>query len=78
MNTTETLSQVDKELIQLYRNADESNKALFMDALTCVVAFGDAFLNDLDASIKQGNRNLAIATVTKWKSQISHNPAPAK
>ena len=67
MNKTETLSQTDKELIQLIRSADENTKAILMDALICAVSFGDAFLKELDISVKQGDRTQVLATVAKWK-----------
>jgi uncharacterized LabA/DUF88 family protein len=66
---TATLTQTDRDFLELIRSTDERGKELLLDALICIVAFGDSFLDAFDAAVKLG-REEAEKTLGEWKKRL--------
>ena len=68
MNTT--MSQIDMELIELFRSMDDSGKEMMLNAVICCVAFGDEFMKDWQSAIDSGNRDEMMGTLKKWRAKV--------
>ena len=66
---TATLTQTDRDFLELIRSTDERGKELLLEALICIVAFGDSFLDALGAAVKLG-RGEAEKTISEWKERL--------
>lgn len=66
---TATLTQTDRDFLELIRSTDERGKELLLEALICIVAFGDSFLDALGAAVKLG-RCEAEKTISEWKERL--------
>ena len=63
----------ERQFIQIWREADNTGKALILDVLQCFKHCGEEFLQEIQAA--QGNAEAAKAIIAKWKATI---PAEVK
>jgi hypothetical protein len=62
------LTKYDRELLQLYRDADESGKLFIFDMLLCAATCGEEFFQELQATPQEPAALKAV--VSKWKATI--------
>lgn len=67
--STATLTQTDRELLELIRSTDEMGKEIIFEVLVCVVSFGDPFLEAFGAAIKLGWVETE-KTLNEWKARV--------
>lgn len=67
--STATLTQTDRELLELIRSTDERGREIIFEALVCVVAFGDSFLEAFGAAVKLGWVEIE-KTLNEWKERV--------
>ena len=66
---TATFTQIDRDILELIRSTDERGMELLIEALICIVAFGDSFLDAFGAAVKLG-RGEAEKTISEWKERL--------
>ena len=66
---TATLTQTERDFLELIGSTDDRGKELILDALICIVAFGDSFLDAWGAAVKLG-REEAEKTISEWKERL--------
>ena len=58
----------EREFIQLYRDADETGKALIYDMLLCFAYCGEDFIQEIQAA--KGNNEAMRAVVAKYVATV--------
>ena len=67
---TEILTDVDRKLLELFRNADEKGKECIMNMLRCMVQFGDEFMVEMSAAVKRDDPDEINAILRKWCERL--------
>lgn len=62
------LTKYGRELLQLYRDADESGKLFIWDLVFCAASCGEDFFREIQAV--QNDKEAVRAVVAKWKATI--------
>ncbi len=63
----------EKELIQIYRDADDTGKALMWDLLRCFVYGGEDFIQEIRAV--EGDKEAMKAVIAKWAATVREGEA---
>ena len=67
---TEELTREDRELVELFKNADEKGKERMMNMLRCMVQFGDEFMVEMSAAVKRDDPDEINAILRKWCERL--------
>ena len=64
------MTEKQKEMLQIWSEADENGKALIMDLLTVAVAFGEPFYNEMQTYLDRKDADAMRAVVAKYKAML--------
>lgn len=68
----------DRELKQLYSQADDTGREHISTILLCTVKYGAAFTDEMQPHLDRGDRKGMIATLEKWKQRLDADTAQEK
>ena len=64
------MTEEQKEMLQIWSEADENGKALIMDLLTVAVAFGEPFYNEMQTYLDRKDADAMRACVARYKALL--------
>lgn len=64
------MRQTEKEMLELYNNADEQGKATIMDILLCATTCGEDFFREMSYCLDNCTVEETRATLNKWIAQV--------
>ena len=64
------MTEEQKEMLQIWSEADENGKALIMDLLTVAVAFGEPFYNEMQTYLDRKDADAMRAGIAKYKAML--------
>ena len=64
------MTEKQKEMLQIWSEADENGKALIMDLLTVAVAFGEAVYNEMQTYLDRKDADAMRAGIAKYKAML--------
>jgi hypothetical protein len=65
-----TLNREERELLGLFSKADDTEKEWMLNALICIVAFGDGFLEAIKDPMQRENRADMYAVVNSMIERV--------
>lgn len=64
------MTEKQKEMLQIWSEADENGKALIMDLLTVAVAFGEPFYTEMQTYLENKDTDAMRACVARYKALL--------
>lgn len=66
----EKYTEQELELMKLYAEADEVGRAFMFDLLTCFVACGKPFIEEMQTYLNAKDKEAIFACVKRWKATL--------
>lgn len=64
------MTESQKEMLQIWSEADENGKELIMDLLTVAVAIGEPFYNEMQTHLDRKDIDAMRACVARYKALL--------
>ena len=64
------MTENQKEMLQIWSEADENGKELIMDLLTVAVAIGEPFYNEMQTYLDRKDTDAMRACVARYKALL--------